>query len=209
MLQELFNEDCHMLDIETNGLSPIVNGMTSFALVKFNLFACDLRDVVKDFQHVRLNLSINTDMLRVPANKNAVYRNKHSINKAELNLPCFNNIIELTTATNSFIDSTLPLDKRHVFALHTEFDIAFLRGYYEDVSADFPFQHRNVWEIASMVRGMGLVYHGIRQEVQEGNQLDILNNHLHIENFQPHNAIYDCVEQILILRQAAINTQLF
>ena len=197
MLQQLFQEDCFMLDIESTGLSPITNGMTSFCLVRFNLHAKNLRSSILDYSHHRINSAINVDMLRVSSN--AKYRQENGIGDMEDGLNCLDSLQSIPETIKLYLKQT-NVNHRHIFALHTEFDIAFLRGYYEATGEEFPFKHRNIWEIASMIKGMNQDLLEIRNEIKDSEVMETLDGIRFPKNFKPHNALYDCVRQIAFLR---------
>ena len=204
MLRKLFNEDCYMLDIETDGLSPINNGMTSFCLMKFNINAQSLRASVVDSIHFRINTAINVDLFRQKNHDTGLFRRDNGIDEAESHLECISSLHEIPEKINTFINNTSNNNHntRHIFALHTEFDIAFLRGYYEAAGYDFSFKHRNIWEIASMIQGMNENLHQIRNEIIDTKLMESVAKQFTIENFNPHNAVYDCVRQIAFLKSA-------
>ncbi len=208
MLRKLFSEDCYMLDIETDGLSPISNGMTSFCLMKFNINASSLRASVIDFIHFRINTAINVDMYRKKDIDTAKFRRESGIDEAESELDCLSSLESIPESINTFINATSNNNHntRHIFALHTEFDIAFLRGYFEAAHYDFPFKHRNIWEISSMIRGMNEDLHQIRNEIIDTKLMESVAKQFHVENFNPHNAMYDCVRQIAFLKSGLIKS---
>jgi len=199
MLPELFQEDCFMLDIESTGLSPITNGMTSFCLVRFNLHARTLRESILDYSHHRINSAINVDMLRVNDMKTVKFRHETGIGEMEADLSPIDSLQSIPETINLYLKQT-NVNHRHIFALHTEFDIAFLRGYFEATGEEFPFKHRNIWEIASMIRGMNEDLLEIRNEIKDSGALEDIANQFDSDNFQPHNALYDCVRQVAFLR---------
>ena len=199
MLPELFQEDCFMLDIETTGLSPITNGMTSFCLVRFNLHARNLRSSILDYSHHRINSAVNVDMLRVNDMETVKFRHEAGIGYMEQHLNCLDSLQSIPETINEYIKQT-NINHRHIFALHTEFDIAFLRGYFEATGHEFPFKHRNIWEIASMIKGMNQDLKSIRDEIADVSLMEDYADESPIPNLKPHNALYDCIRQIAFLR---------
>lgn len=203
MLQNILEEDCYMLDIESTGLSPINNGMTSFALVKFNPLAETLYSSLSGFVHRRINSSINVDMYRQNDAHNTIWRRENNIAKVEDALPCIHAVADIPKVINNFLKDA-NINHRNVFALHTEFDIAFLRGYFEHAGDEFPFGHRSIFELASVILGMGCDLKEIRDFVNESDEIDMVGSLLRTEHFGPHNAFYDCVRQIAFLRRALV-----
>lgn len=203
MLSQILTEDCFMLDIETTGLSPTINAITSICLVRFNLNTTDLFSSIIDSYHVRLSTALNTDMLRVNDVETMQFRQEHNIPKYEERLNVVNTFDELSTDIHTYLKQT-NLKTRHVFANHTEFDIAFLKGYYGHFSKDFPFHFRNISDLPSLISGMDLDFKAIRDAVDDAQHVDVVGAALAIPNFEPHNALYDCIRQIAFLRNACI-----
>ncbi|HFD32021.1 MAG TPA: hypothetical protein ENJ28_04830 [Gammaproteobacteria bacterium] len=203
MLSQILTEDCFMLDIETTGLSTITNAITSVCLVRFNLNTPDLFSSIIDSYHVRLSTALNTDMLRTNAIETMQFRQDHDIAKYEEQLNVVNTFDELNTDLQTYLKQT-NLNTRHVFALHTEFDIAFLKGYYSHFARDFPFHYKNISDLPSLISGMDLDFKEIRDTVDESNVVTNVGAVLNIPNFEPHNALYDCIRQIAFLRNACI-----
>lgn len=206
MLHELFKQDCYMLDIETNGLSPITNGMTSFALVKFKLNAPSLHASIIDARHFRINTAVNIDMFRVPNKETRQWRRDNGVNEIENVLPRLDSVQDIVECFGNFhMQTKTGSHPPNLFALHTEFDIAFVRGYFEAAGEELTdiFPHRNNWEIASLIRGMNQDLHEIRNEIKHTQIMESVSNQLLIDNFKPHNAVYDCIRQVEFLRMAA------
>jgi len=201
MLQQILEEDCYMLDIESTGLSPIINGMTSFCLVKFDVFAGSLRASILDYVHHRINTSINVDMYRTNDPETMQFRRSTNIGIIEAGLPCIDRHADIAINIECFLTGT-NINNRNIFALHTEFDVAFLKGYYEASGKEFPFKHRNVWELASLIAGLNQDLKEIREAVKLTEDLNQVGGYYSLGDFQPHNAFYDCIRQIAFLRMA-------
>lgn len=198
MLSEILKEDCFMLDIESTGLSPITNGMTSFALVKFDMNKHQFEDCIIGFAQYRINSSINVDMYRVNDPDTSKFRADNHIGEYEQTLTRLDSLMEIPEKIDSLVSPFHP-NHRHIFALHTEFDIAFLRGYFEAAQYDFSFKHRNIWELASLIKGMNQDLKEIRDNELVNELLRAVECKFMLENFQPHNALYDCIRQIAFL----------
>lgn len=201
MLKKLFDNNCYMLDVETDGLDTVINGVTSFCLVKFDLLTENPKDVIEDYIHHSLNGCINIDLGKKLCADTTQFRIANNISYYEQKLERIDRLDDIAGHITSFVEANCERDA-HIFALHTEFDIAFLLQYFNAANEKFPFEHRNVWEIASLIKGMGGHFQDERKVVKRIGILKDMNKHFRINNFEPHNALYDCIEQIYTLRHA-------
>jgi len=205
MLSEILTKDCFMLDIETTGLSSRTNGMTSVSLVRFNLNSDSINNAILDWAHFKLEDRINYDLMRVADLATMKFRREHYIDSEESKLPAVSTVEELTNTINQYLKQ-FPIDNRYVFALHTEFDISFLQGYYEAAGEPFPFKHRNILELSSLIAGLDQDFKSIRDSVSDLKITESICAMKQIRNATAHNALYDCIRQIAFLHRACWQT---
>lgn len=198
LLKSIFKLDCYMLDIESTGLDIYRNGITSFALVKFDLTQPNFLDVVSNVIHCKIHSGLNAN-LRIAYDNND-WRKEHNIDEHERVIDSLNTIRFFTDLELLLADNLLSYNNNnHLFALHPEFDVAFILKYFKYLNVDFPFHHRNVWDVASMAAGVGKSFQEMRTYLEQENLMLRVPRTVKVEHFRPHNAVYDCMIQIYTL----------
>jgi len=195
--RDFFAEDCWMLDVETTGLDYKQNCVTSFALVQFDLTQSRLGEMIKQYRHYRIGSNILKDLNCVWNESTFVSRQVSAVGKQEKMLPSINCRAELNGIFNT-IDSDI--DHRNLFAWHTEFDIPFMNRIAHSLGTALPFKHNKVWECNSLILGNGVGPAELKRLVQQNETLQLINKrYWQFKTFEPHNALYDCIEQIFML----------
>ena len=87
-----------------------------------------------------------------------------------------------------------------IFANHTEFDVAFLKSYYDQYEKPVPWKYNKVFEINSILLGAGVSNKAdIYETVLKSKRWEfVLERHFHGVHCK-HDAYYDCMLQIEVL----------
>lgn len=195
VLKNIFSQNCYMLDVESTGLDIYRNGITSFALVRFNLHQPIFQNVIENVLHAKISSSLNFD-LEIKYD-NDEFRQEHHIDEDEARISTLNHIRNNYDLNRILSKHAIEYqDSNHLFCLHTDFDAAFIKKYFNYLKVDFPFNHRNVWDIASLTAGFGQSFQHTRRLIEEHCGLPELSWLSSKENMHPHNAVYDCFIQI-------------
>jgi len=167
-----------MIDVETTGLNPGVNHITSCAIVSFEL---ETGLYGEDFFHERLR----TDFGSRARNADTIgWRNQHGMDKAEADL-AIRDSVQITIKTiNDFLFRNSSEDVPIVWAKPAHFDIAFLESYFREVNLRIPWSHRNVRDLATYLMAAGHDLTELYDEIEFSGD--------------PHNALHDCHYQILL-----------
>ena len=172
-----------MIDIETDGLNAEINSITSIAVVEFQLGQlCDIDEVIK----CHYTLTCPDD--RAVDLKTLAWRKENDVDIMERNL----SEVKYETFLAQLHDFLSHESTRtpHVWAKPTLFDFGFLTSYLNRyANGNIPWHHRHVHDVNSFIDGRGLD----RNEVFARAEKD-LSWHM------PHNALYDCVFQIAMLK---------
>ena len=172
-----------MLDIETTGLNPCVNHITSCAIVPFELSTGQYSE--NNF-HQRFDRTIVGRL----ENKDTMYfRAKYNIDKAEKELPISENIYETMRNISKFLNDA----NTYVWAKPAHFDIAFLASYFNMCSLPIPWSHRNARDLGTYLAAAGHKLTDLYKEIEFTGDT--------------HNALHDCYYQILIANLGYRNLQ--
>lgn len=195
LLKEIFSKECYMLDVESTGLDIYRNGITSFAFVKFDLRQPNFQDVITGLIHCKVGDIVNKELNTEYDNES--WRFEHEVPKQEAEISRINTI-KYSEDLKRILNANLLSYTRdnHLFALHPEFDVAFILKYFKHFNVDFPFYHRNVYDVASMCLGKGQSFQDTRDLLEYEGTMPRVPWIVADKHFRPHNAAYDCMIQI-------------
>lgn len=166
-----------MIDIETTGLNPGVNHITSCAIVPFSL---ETGQYGENIFHERFETNI---VGRGFSNDTMRFRTEHNIDENEAALLQANTLFLTMKNIKEFLfienkDSII------VWAKPSHFDIAFLESYFRQTAMTIPWSHRNVRDLATYLMAAGHNLTDLYEEVKFTGDT--------------HNAQHDCQYQILL-----------
>lgn len=199
-LSNLFDTDkfnFFMVDVESDGLSTLFNSMTSLCVVQF-----DPEDgaMIQAF-HKRFFKTLSS---RVSDKETLAWREKNNVDKMEAELDA-EYPINLLNHLYSFLGGYKPEKKAIMFANHTEFDISFIKGYYEATGSQPPWEYNKVFELNSILLGRGIQGNSkatlIENLIASRRWAETLKLHFGGKEAK-HNAFFDCVFQIELLMSA-------
>ena len=181
-----------MVDVETDGLSPTQNSMTSLCVVQFDPDTGDVMDKL----HQRF---LNPLTGRYADQETLNWRRKNNVDMEEKKLQS-RNATRLMTELHQFLTSLCGEKRPVLFANHTEFDIAFIKGYYEAVEMSVPWDYNKVFELNSILMGRGIHDKGelIKNLLESRRWHEIKALHFDGKACK-HDAFFDCVYQNEIL----------
>jgi len=187
--------DFYMVDVESTGLSTWKNYMTSLCVVKFDPF---MGDVLDKF-HIRFKKALTG---RFGDGETLKWREENNVDEMESGLRTLMPY-EAMEELQSFMGGHTRGKTSVIFANHTEFDISFIKGYYEALGLAPPWAYNKVFELNSILVGRGIHDKGglIKDLLESDRWKDVLSLHFE-EKEQKHNAFYDCVFQIELLMAA-------
>ena len=186
-----------MVDVESDGLSTIFNSMTSLCVVQFDP---DDGQIIQGF-HKKFSKGLSR---RNPDKETLEWRKENNVDKMEEELE-EHSPIDLLNHLYRFLGGYTPDKKAIIFANHTEFDISFIKGYYEATGASAPWDYNKVFELNSILLGRGIQGNGkstlIENLLASRKWQEVLKLHFGGKEAK-HNAFYDCVFQIELLMAA-------
>lgn len=188
-------DNLFMIDIETDGLSPSVNHITSICVQKFTMD----KGIIGAPIHVAIDTAFG-GISRYADLKTLQWREEHKTDNGESKLTAvsFLEFYEMF----SMLTQSHGIKTCHFFANHPEFDIAYIKSYTEQAFRKICWHYQNIWDLESLIKGLGVN----RKWNREAMKLSAFWGKLLDDNFngkeQPHNAHYDCVYQIELLRHA-------
>lgn len=185
----------YMLDIETNGLSTVKNSITSFCFVHFNPAFYSQ----STYLHARFNDTLEG---RVADPETLQWRVENYVNDMEESIQASGTIKENLALITKFIDQDIRIPV--LFCNHTNFDNAFLKGYFDTLNLLYPFKYNLIYDVDSIIIGARLCPKKARQALAETNLWKNTKSALvkHNPNVRMHDAYYDCVWQIKLLQLA-------
>jgi hypothetical protein len=180
-----------MLDIETTGLDPETNEISSFALVQFSMPNFLLGNCITQ------RMPWATD--RVSDSVTIKWRIKHDVASRETDLLLHRQISTALGDIANLMQSAGDPDQVFIWAWHTQFDLAFLQSYFAAYSKgkkELPWRHYNVMDLPSFIAGRGKNPREIKRAV------------LAKSDMVAHSAYEDCVLQIEMLSEAVLIPEL-
>jgi len=183
-----------MLDLETDGLDPAKNSITSIALTQFEV------GEPWDEKNITYHKSLTTMFNGRSANRDTlVWRDKHHVTSKELEL----DYIEIHDMCIDICNLFNNKKKNILWAKPITFDIAFLISYFNQYCArEIPWHYRDVRDLRSYIEGF--MFHVVPeyyvQNFEERNQRTrIYMNEKYGSGNWAHNALRDCEFQIQLL----------
>jgi len=189
----------YMLDIETAGLSPCRNYITSLCLVQFNGYDGNIIDKLHfRFAEIPKGKIGNEETIK--------WRKDNGVNEMENRIRPLS-ITKGLDEVREMLDTYNEDKSSIIFANHTEFDIGYLQEYYDQQGLKRPWGYNNIYDLGSVLLGCCVTdkssfYVNVLNSQRWRNILS-----LHFEGKeQKHNAFYDCVLQVEVLMAAFKNT---
>lgn len=182
-----------MLDVETTGLNPCQNYVTSVGIVQFKLeregdnFGATVID--------GLNFALipdRTSRIKDPATMK--FRKENNIDLMEKGIKKQYVAAELLAALcdlNEWINSKLDTaaESPILWAHHDKFDVTFIEGYYREANVKPAWSHRDIVDLDSYIYGLlGVQYGTVANNVKF--------------NGEPHLALADARYQVDVLDAA-------
>lgn len=162
-----------MIDIETTGLNPCKNIITSIASVGFTIE--DREAYQEDVGNVVRIRAIGS---RSDNPKTLVFRKKHQVDLKEQIYP----EIMIQDFFKILFDR---IDKNtYVWSKPVHFDIAFLESYYNEFNVDIPWHYRNVRDLNTFIWAHG------------GDPKEVFERVIKITHYSAHDPYYDALLQI-------------
>jgi exodeoxyribonuclease VIII len=161
-----------MCDLETTGLDPNNNSITSAAFVQFNL----LESKYSTLFHVRL-WSDTDHTGRVANAETLAWRAQHNVDDMERNLPLFD-VPGFLAHVAALFRPPEDIRNMYLWANGIMFDVAFLTSYWEQhvEDVDTPWYYGNLIDYKSFIRGAGyeprVVSDMVKFEGERHNALD-------------------------------------
>lgn len=179
----------YMIDVETDGLSPVHNSMTSICVTQFDPLFGDVID--------KLHLCFKRKPIqRVVNDETMNWRKNAKVDEMEKELQSYYTYEALLLIKGFLQNKKEPA----ILANHIDFDVAFLRGYFVSLGLEIPWKHSNVFDLNSILLGKGIKDRKeLRLELTESKRWkDILSLHFEGKELK-HDAFFDCVFQIELL----------
>ena len=167
-----------MIDIETTGLNPGVNHITSCAIVPFDL---ETGAYSKHVFYERFLLDIPGRTCNIATMD---YRLKKNIERYEKTLDCRESLVVSLYKISNFIASHCKNSDAYIWAKPSHFDIAFLESYYRQCGSKIPWGYRNIRDLATYLQAAGHNLVDLYEEIKFTGDA--------------HNALHDCHYQILL-----------
>jgi len=183
-----------MVDIETDGLDTAANSITSVCFTCFDARSGLLEDKI----HFKFANGLTR---RFSDPKTIEWREKNGVTEFESKLYPLGILEGLNEITNFFIENVTEGKEAALFVNHPEFDISFLKGYFNLFSKRMPWKYNRIYDIGSMILTTGARKTEIVNMVTASAEFhDMLALHFGGKP-QPHNAFYDCMLQTQMLVQ--------
>lgn len=190
-----------IVDIETTGLNPCLNYMTSFAFVEFD-------------ENFKINQAWN---LRIPNSKQPSsrgsdpdtlhFRKREAIDCMELEVPIADSPFRaLRTVQEFFFGVGVRQGDFDLWARHTEFDIAFFAAYFREHGLDIPWPYRAPSDIPTLHKFLENTLPGFSVEAVKDRAKRSVEFRKDIEdhcseNAAKHDAMYDAILDMHILKE--------
>lgn len=171
-----------MIDIETTGLNPAFNSITSIAIVEFD---------AERFTNLAFRTRVLQDASRENDEETMQWREDNKVDEMEAAIPLESSPDHMLTVVHALLSSPDCV----VWAKPTRFDISFLESYFADYRnrSYIPWHYRNVVDLASFIKGRGKNIKELEAEVKAEMA------------YNAHDALDDCLFQIAVLRKAMEN----
>lgn len=178
-----------MLDVESTGLAPTLNSLTSLAIVRFST------ETLYPTDHLHFKF---TDQLsnRHDDRDTMAWRVNNYVDVQEKKLTEFEIKRGLRLISN-FVDEHSEGMTPVLLSKHIDFDVAFLKGYYAVKGYKFPFKHRNIFDLDSVIQGMGVD----ADKAYEDAKISMEKEYVHYDA-KAHDALWDCLLQMQYLYAA-------
>lgn len=179
-------ESLFMIDIETDGLEPTENSITSICITNFCTTGLYIDKI-----HLRIKDRYQS---RIPNAKTVEWRWENNVTNFEASIPAFT-AFEALQLISQFMQKYSQDKEPVLISNHAEFDVAFLKGYYAIECLPLPWKYYNIYDMGSMIKALGKDKREVKKEVLKSQDWNIILNEYFDNVDQPHNAFYDCMLQ--------------
>ena len=178
-----------MIDIETTGLVPWVNRITSFAMVPFKIRKSRIQGDGRAPTGARFPPDIKFD--RSDNSETMKFREHYNIDTIEANVFDVQPLETIFRILNEWINN-----KTMLWSKPATFDIIFLQSYYHQFNTPTPWHYRNTRCVNTFVWQLGFDPRELFDNVTAG-----------WPNLEPHNPIHDVEVQVAMLDYALYYSQ--
>ena len=198
----MFTEDTKhfMLDIETTGLVSALHGVTSLALVPFDFDAIGADTPLVDLAERAYNVAVSTDGLHVVRDAETMaWRRDNLVGAGEAHLP-----LKDKRQIRDYLTTRLsPHKKLKIWSCSPGFDMEFLEydifyKYSSLAAYSTPWTYKDFMD----VRTLREVYPRMKKSLYSHTD-EVMQECF--PDLHPHNALYDCLAQIVQVREIIYN----